>query len=34
MTGVHGTNEQITLVDLQSLVSICESVARRMAKAE
>lgn len=31
MTGVHGTDEQITVDDLQVLTRICEAVVRRMA---
>ena len=33
MSGVHGTDEQITVTDLQSLTSICEAVATRIAQA-
>jgi len=32
MTGVHGTNEQITVDDLEALARICEAVVVRMAE--
>lgn len=33
MAGVHGTNEQIAVADLQALTHICEAVVARMAEA-
>jgi len=33
MTGVHGTDEQMAVADLQTMVCVCEAVAYRMADA-
>ena len=33
MKGVHGTDEQIAVADLESITHICEAVARRMARS-
>jgi len=34
MTGVHGTNEEISVDDLSVLARICEAAVRRMAKRD
>lgn len=34
MSGVHGTGEEIAVVDLEALAALCVAVARRMAQAE